>query len=349
MTRNVLIVAINLLIAAIIGGNAAFALIGGCDFGGRCTGSSGPLTWALAIGLPLLVAGAAAMLGYRWMQSRRNADDGRISISIPMRRSAEQADDAVDTQADDVMTARLARTTSAAHTAEAALRVEETEAAEPDAPAVEDVDEAWQDGADTVDDVDMPVQSPRWSLDKHIADADDEPMPAMPPADAFPAIAPFRPLAFAAMDDLGTPDEADSEEGPIDWLLDPDSLGDAPQLRAGSGFPWVVAGIDHICVGMARLGHELAGTDYPSEAFAWRQVVVNLPRHRPLAIDDSTAFIGWLNDLLDLTGPAGLELIQDALHELAVEAASDGTLAEHLPDDLVATAPRQEPRRMRFG
>ncbi len=349
MTRNVLIVAINLLIAAIIGGNAAFALVNGCDFGGRCTGSSGPLTWALAIGLPLLVIGAAAMLGFRWMQSRRNSGDNQIRITIPSRHSAGEADDEADALADNVMSARLARTTHAAHIAEAALRADELVDAPPDAPPIEEVGEAQQIDPDPDVADDMSVQSRQWSLDKPAEDVGDEPTSAMPTADAFPPTLPSRPLAFAAMDDLGTADEADGDEGPIDWLLDPNRLDAAPRLRAGSGFPWVVAGIDHICLGIARFGHELAGTDYPSEAFAWRQVVINLPRHRPLAIDDSAAFTGWMNDLLDLTGPAGLDLIQDALHELAVEAASDGALAEQLPDQLVGASRRQEPRAARFG
>ncbi len=348
MTRNVLIVAINLLIAAMIGGNAVVALSGGCDFGGRCTGSSGPLTWALAIGLPLLVAGGVAMFAYRWMQSRRDPGDGRISISVAKRSSTDQSDDAVDKQADDVMTARLARTTTAAHTAEAALRADLQEDAQFDAPPIEDVSEASQTAFQPADAQTTPT-SRSWNLDKPAQQADSDPVTALPSVNHAPPVTSFRPLAFAAMDALGAADEGEAEEGPIDWLLDPDSLGTAPHLRARSGFPWVVAGIDHVCVGMARLGHELAGTDYPSEAFAWRQVVVNLPRHRQLAIDDSAAFIGWLNDLLDLTGVAGLDLIEDALHELAVEAASNTALAEQLPDELVAAASLPEPRHMRFG
>ncbi len=327
MTRNIALVAINLLIAAVIGANATMALVRGCDFGGRCSGDSGLLTWVLGIGLPLLVGAGAAALVALWLRAQRNSQHDDGSITIPLSHKAAIADgsgdDCSDNEANDVMSARLARMTSAAHVAHSAS----THACGSD---------DHQD-IQAVDDAVTGSPSIGWNLAKTDTEpkVDAAPLSEEVSVDASLVLA-VQPRPFAAaMERFGDDDDDDGPaDEPLGWLIEPDAIVDSPQLRRSSGFPWVVAGIDHVCAGMARLGGLLAGSDFPSEASAWRQVVGNLPRHQPLANEDAAAFTDWLNGMLDMIGPDGLDLIEDALHELAVEAATDPAIGLELPTEI---------------
>lgn len=345
MTRNLILIAINLLIAAAIGGNAIFSLLRGCDFGGRCSGGSSALTWALAIGLPLLVAAGLAVAGAMWWRGSRNRDDrtATISPSTPEIReigAQESGDTPTQAMIDSAMSARLARTTSAAHVAQAA-------SPSTSAPGTSDIDDRLnadvpQEMVEPMSDMaaDVPRKPTGWSLAK--SPVDDVPRvdaPACfavgqrPAATAFPGFS-----DFSAEDIIDEDDDEDEESPtrPIAWLIDRDSIEPAPQLLLSSGFPWAVAGIDHICIAVARLGTALAGSDFPSEAAAWRQVVNGLPRAQPLAREDAKQFTMWLNAMLGMTDTEGLDMVEDALHELAVEAATNAALSAVLPGEVVS-------------
>lgn len=153
------------------------------------------------------------------------------------------------------------------------------------------------------------------------------------------------PLRFAEPEPEPEP-EADAL---LDWLFDDAVPGAPARLRAGSGFPWAIAGIDHMCVGVSRLGHRLAGTDYPAEAAAWRQVIVSLPRQQRLAGDDAAAFADWINGMIDVAGQDGADIVVDCIHELGAEAATDPAVAASLPAELIsASVPHQPMVQTRF-
>lgn len=346
MTRNIVIGAINLAIAAIIGINALMALTTGCSIGGgRCDGSSNMLTWVLAILMPAIVV-VGGFLIFRAWRAAAPSEKREISFSLPVLPSARSAPDESDSEADNAMSARLARTTFAAHVSETADDIAEPEGAEPP-------DELT--GADLVEAATVPA------MPIAVVDADNVNAADMPDVEGFPrsevhdfghspdteALASGESVpasvdvpAVSAIHALGQwssePAEASSAEDvrSIDWLVDSDDAGFSPILREDSGFPWAVAGIDHVCSGVARIGNRLVGTDFPAEAAAWRQVIGGLPRHQALGADDCRAFVDWVNGILDVSGDAGLDLIEDALHELGVEAATDPLLSARLPADI---------------
>lgn len=335
MTRNIVIGAINLAIAAIIGINALLALMGGCSIGGgRCDGSSNVLTWGLAIVMPAIVIVGGFLLVRAWRKSA-SAGDREIAFKLPLRAPSHPGIDVSDDDADDAMSARLARTTTAAHVI--------------DLPDENAGDLLTADNAVDDADYDAPYSSP--STDRDFADSNQSAMDDCVPEqlnddrrwmepftaeEGSPTILPPAPSHHPsdqwAVEDIE--DAPDDGQRALDWLVEGDEQGFAPLLRTDSGFPWVVAGIDHVCAGVARIGHRLVGTDYPAEAAAWRQVVGGLSRHDPLGGDDSLAFIDWVNGILDASGDAGLDLVEDALHELGVEAATNPQIAAHLPADV---------------
>ena len=341
MTRNFVIAVINLAIAAVIGINAAIALLDGCEIGGgRCSGSSGVLTWMLAIIMPMVAIIGGIMVLKKW-RGVTPVSSREIKFATP---SGQTGPVETDAEADNAMSARLARTANAAHVPEVASEEVEIAVAGGDIEAGADVRfGAISDAAimsDETKDVAASVEyaSTDWPTVTGVAPGDnfhpDFPTGAEPAQNrVFEQNSP-RPDEWADGQD-GDRDIPQATEGrAIDWLIDGDEAGFTPLLREDCGFPWVVAGIDHVCAGVARIGHRLIGTDFPAEAAAWRQVVGGLSRSDLLARDDARAFTAWVNGILDVSGDAGLDLVEDALHELGVEAATNAALAARLPADM---------------
>lgn len=346
MTRNAVLIAINLLIAAAIGVNAASSTWRGCDFAGGCSGSSSAFTWALGIGLPLLVACGLAFALALWLRRRRRHSDAEPTVSVSERLAVAETlerdldDDVPDAMIDSAMTARLARAVHAAHHVHVAHD-------EPRIDPPDDIHTTGVNGAGSPSPARVDTGASLAANDLHAARLSQADAPggwslAKSPSSNAPNVDPFPALAAAgnaasigdvrsSVSELEAHAAGQPAIDPLDWLLDPDSLEPGPQLRSASGFPWVVAGIDHSCVEIARLGTVLAGSDFLSEAAAWRQVVAGLDRAKTLSDEDCRAFVSWLNSVLTMAGPQGFEILRDALHELAVEGATSATLAASLP------------------
>lgn len=356
MKRYLTILAANFVIAMLVGVNASVSLIRGCVSEGQC--DNGILDSALAIGSAVAALVCVGLAVFTWRRRPRVVTQ---HIKIPASRTAktdiepaepEVSDNAVDAS----MSARLARMVSAAQVSEDPAPASEAESLEPadhhlpaeQADHGDDTDDGDRfDGfADADNHRDADVVEPQWepmeqrfdsgSTDEAAADpvSFDEPFRPTPPASR----------AMALLTPYSEPDpepEMDEEaEGEFDWLFDETFPGGPVRLLRHTGFPWALAGIDHVCVGVSRLGHRLAGTDFPAEAAAWRQVVAGLPRQQRLATEDGMAFVDWVNDLLDVSGPDGTDMVIDSLHELGVEAATDPSIAATLPLPLTGPAPR---------
>lgn len=356
MKRYLSILAANFVIAMLVGVNASVSLIGGCVSEGQC--GNGILDWALAIGAAVAALVCVGLAVYTWRRRPRVVTQ---HIKIPASRTAkaeiepaepEVSDDAVDAS----MSARLARMVSAAQVSEdpqSAIEADSLEPVDRSLP-VEQADKGnddadgdrFDDIADADDHRDADVVEPQREPVAQRFDSESTDAAAPEPA-SFDE--PFRPTppasrAMAMLTPYSEPDpepEMDEEDaGEFGWLFDETFPGGPVRLLRHTGFPWALAGIDHVCVGVSRLGHRLAGTDFPSEAAAWRQVVAGLPRQQRLATEDGMAFVDWVNDLLDVCGPDGTDMVIDSLHELGIEAATDPSIAATLPLPLAGPALR---------
>jgi hypothetical protein len=378
MTRYLAIVVVNFVIALLIAVNAAWTMAKGYSGAAQYQPDAGSL--ALLGGALLAVLACVVVAVYIW-RTRPRETVQRIVIPKAAQSERQPRGPEPDTVADASMSARLARMTTAAHVApdeepEAPEPEQEwTHAAAPE-PAIAGSDAAQDDGAAAEEDpapaaasqpamddtpaMDIalptdfvrtaslpaeaaPLQSHNPEVDQQPVDSPESPIAAAHAPDNvwMPAGRRVVPLRFAEPEPEPEPEpEADVLR---DWLFD-DSIPGAPaRLRAGSGFPWAVAGIDHMCIGVSRLGHRLVGTDYPAEAAAWRQVVSSLPRQQRLAGDDAAAFADWINGMIDVAGQDGADSVVDCIHELGAEAAIDPAVAASLPAELIAASMLHQP------
>lgn len=349
MKRYLTILCANFAIAMLVGINASASLIRGCVSEGQCQTSV--WDWALAIGAAIAAVICGGLAMYTWRHRPKLVTQ---HIMIPASRNPKveigpAEPEASDNAVDAAMSARLARMVSAAQVTndgETAVQVDTFDPEESDRPA-EDADYGDNLGKGGLCDVDPESGSvePHWEPDQPSIDSESTEEDALQPVafdEPVRTTDPFSP-AMTMMTALLEPEPAPDAEGELDWLFEDSFPGAPARLHRGTGFPWTLAGIDHVCVGVSRLGHRLVGTDFPAEAAAWRQVVASLPRQQRLAPQDGAAFEDWVNDLLDICGPDGVDMVVDSLHELGVEAATDPAIAAALPMPLVGLAQRSPP------
>ncbi len=117
MNRYIVIAGMNLLVAAAIAGNAAYALLRGCNMDGTCAGPSSAFTWALAFGLgSLCIAGIVVLTRY----ARRSQHIGRARIAFVGTRGSLDGEAAASI-GEEAMLSRLARLSRADEPAQEAV------------------------------------------------------------------------------------------------------------------------------------------------------------------------------------------------------------------------------------
>ena len=319
MTRYVIIALMNLLVAASIAINAVIALIRGCNMNGTCSNGSGALTWVLGVGLGLAVIIGGTMLFRHAYKHHRVSTTHRISIaSLPKFARASAVDEEADTnpEADEAMLSRLARMTRASADSE--------EIADDVMVEVEMADTPVAFSALAAEEMVEPLVTAKPSPDLHLVVRDGE----------RTAHRQHQPEAK-----IGEP---------LDWLWDI-AAAHAAQVRRDQGFPWCVAGIDHICRGIVQFGLALKDTDILPEASAWRSVTASMPRNSRLADDDAAAFTEWLNVGLRLVGRNGRAMVAGAVQRLETEALGDASMSACLPPQLRADDDPEYGPLVRFG
>ena len=320
MTRYVVIALMNLLVVASIAINAIIALIRGCNMDGTCSNGSGVLTWVLGVGLGIAVVVGGVMLFRYARQHHHVGATHRISIaSLPKFARATAVDDEADTssEADEAMLSRLARMTRAGAESEEIAHEETANVKLAEAPVAIDGPEIAE------------------------------------PIESLVTAKPLPDLHLVVRDGERTPHRqrhqpATESSAPLDWLFDTTATN-AAQVRGDLGFPWCVAGIDHVCRGITQFGLALKDTDILPEASAWRSVTASLPRNGRLGDDDAAAFTEWLNVGLRLVGRNGRAMVAGAVKRLETEALGEAAMSACLPQQLRADYDPECGPLVRFG
>lgn len=345
MTRYVIIALMNLLVVGSIAASALFALFRGCNMDGTCSEQSSMLTWVLGVGLSIAVVAAGLFIGRIVLRRRHVANQDIAIVALPRTAAT---DDAAEEDGDEAMLSRLARMTRtvAVDPVVTEPNQDEFDADDADLDEATAFDEAFETADEFIDDL-WPKSD---FIDDDVGDASDAWSVSETPAPNLHVVvrngerATPRPFSF----EFDSEDAADDEHR-FAWLFDDTAGVNSAHVRRDLGFPWSIAGIDHVCRGVSRFGLMVAGTDIASEASAWCQVTASLPRGEALADEDATAFTDWLNTSLRLIGRSGEAMVEEAMEALEAEAVSDPAVARCLPDDFWTDDHPDDSRIARFG
>jgi hypothetical protein len=358
---------INVLVVGLVALQVVPLLLAGCDLDGSCANGSGPMTWALGAGVPLvslvvLFVTGRALLGKRTAETDELPAVSPISDEEVIENSADLAP-AVDTAtavdpASDV-DAAIAADAVAAVAAEPRERQSwwrrKKTAAEGPAAGGAAVSEQVADAS---------AQS-RLSRVRATAEAEAEAVAAAPSAflDTF---GPADDLAPVISDDMGGSAAPSSNDDMLDDMpmkapgegmalriipFDVDALALAEEEDAhglgwmfdGSrlaspdetGFPWIVATIDRFCEAVIEDPGTLLSDTLRSEAEAWRTAISPFPRHELITGRDAHDFVGWANQCLVFSGSGARAMVASAMDRLCEEAEQDAEVSLQLPSGLL--------------
>jgi hypothetical protein len=348
MVRFLVLALVNIVVVGLVAMQAVPPLLAGCDMSGSCANGPGVMTWALAVGLPVvsligLIVAAWAMFGKGRAKnvaapavvatkSSDEADAVAPSAAVKERKSlfrsrkgaaiaAEEEHGNSEQAADASAQSRLSRVRATAEAeVEAANQLEEDRFADEDALALTEdepttIETALAGGADG--------ESPMTSVEDASAiiddEADDLPLPA-------PGAGRLRVIPFSMADD-----EVVAVDDGLDWLFDGQQIA-SPDI---TGFPWIVATIDRFCEAVMDDRAMFLSETMRGEAQAWRTAVAPLPRHEPIAGRDAHDFTGWANQCLSMGGGNGRLLVVDTIGRLRDEARYDPRVERELPAALL--------------